>query len=327
MKKLLFGICAVMLSCSPQETGNEQEPPVETPTEMEQRVYQSGDVFLRWKNNTLSTGYEVKIAPADDPSKELLREASTYYVTIPKKDLEYATTYLWAVRTVIGERKSEWSANGAFTTLAKPGAEEFLGSWQIAPENIETTATIAGTSVNLAELMPDLSGSEPLTFTITEFTEEDGTVADNKVYVEMGDLSSLLPIPTGDFEKVTLAVNADKTLNGSSGQMETVTQDFDPPIQLSEFQGLTDYLSGLSDLPFTPNLEGLSISSVSILVNSVYITAEFPNPEDTSVLQFEMHVTATLSLTSPDGRLEQIFTLLPASMTQMTITTVINSNR
>lgn len=346
MKNLLkwgsFVVAAVvgtiMLSCSPKEPSTPRETQINPPTELTARVYESGDVYLRWGNDKLSTGYEVKITPSDGDGEEALRTVGTYYINIPKDDLEYSTSYNWSVRTLIDDRASEWMAGDIFTTNDKPDTSGFIGNWQVAPEDVDVLASIAGNNIELSQLMSDNPGSgETMTFVISEFKDEDDNVVDNRVTVNMGEIAGL---PIGDVSGVSLALRPDGTLTGSPQGAEPVEYpyEFPEPVSLAEIPGLSGYLEsmmeqfeGLDDMGMPiPDLSTISITSVIITVKSVAISAGFPDPENTSNLRFNVDVSGNFGITTVDGKIEQImgiFVALGYDLSKMTITATIDSEK
>jgi hypothetical protein len=326
---------AVVLACSPKETPEPPEVKVEVPTNLTSSIDEDGNVFLKWKNDTHTTGYEVSIIPVNG-GEELTYSRGPYYCTVPKSELEYSTSYNWTVRALIDDKQSGWAEEKTFTTLDKPNTELFMGNWLVAPENVSVIASLVGQNMDLTQMMPSDPGSgEEMTIVISESEDEDGNVLDNQVSVNMGSIPGL---PVGSLNGVSLEVD-DNTLTGFSDGTEPFNYELEEPLPLSAIPGLSDYLENIDSemlelIEFAggtmPDLSTIQITSVGFTVTSIRILASFPDEEDTSKLRFKITAVTTFEFTTSDGLLEKFMAFLGLSgldFHTLTITAEIDSVR
>ena len=305
---LLTALFSSVLSCSKSTPADDPDDvDIETPASLSSRVLANGSVTLNWKNNALSSGYEIELVNTDKSYS-----TATNYYTIPKSDLGYATTYTWRVRTLINDSKSEW-ASSAFTTGAQPQSADYIGIWKADPEDVSISAKVSIYELSLSDLMPDqFESDDPMLLEVSEFVENEAVV-DNKVILEMSNIQEYLPVT--DMGRITLDCKSDQTLSGEYGQSQAIIQEFEEPIPLSQIPGLEDVLDGFAI--------DANIRSVSVQVASVMITGMFPDSQDHSKAQFNIMMTATLGIATDNDLANTLIEVILGS-TAMTITATVD---
>lgn len=224
------------------------------------------DVVISWKANFNATDYEVKLAGG-----EAYRTGGKNSYTFKAADLGYEKEWDFGVRTIVGDRASEWS-QGTLKSAAESMVGYFAGTWATEPTKLDMSATVQTPNyptlfgevrtIDMTQLFDSelFNGGNIPAVGDVEFTFVRDEKVGNRLYMTT-DGSSLiqwLPEDASAFlEQAQLDVELNNRVEGNYGKQSPVEIDLKSEangytgVSLSDVPMLGDLLGGLANSDFT----------------------------------------------------------------------------